>query len=148
MTEKIPDTLQNNFRFKYPVELRYSDMDMLGHANNAVYLTYLETARVYYFKDFTRQEWADIAMVLAHVSMDYKIPIVPGSEPEVYLRTSKIGNTSMTIAHVIVDKKSGQVYLTGQVVVVAIDKNTGRPQPIPQEFKDKIIDFEPGQVLI
>jgi acyl-CoA thioester hydrolase len=34
------------FRFVHPIEVRFRDLDALGHVNNAVYLTYLESARM------------------------------------------------------------------------------------------------------
>ncbi|MBP6731369.1 MAG: thioesterase family protein, partial [Chitinophagales bacterium] len=39
------------FRFKMKLDIRWSDMDEMRHVNNAVYLTYFEQARVYYFNE-------------------------------------------------------------------------------------------------
>ena len=35
--------------YSTPIELRFSDLDAYGHVNSAIYLTYLETARVKLF---------------------------------------------------------------------------------------------------
>ena len=42
-----------SFRFSVPIEVRFRDLDAIGHVNNAVYLTYLEQARLGYWKHIT-----------------------------------------------------------------------------------------------
>src|SRR5260221_7112158 len=39
------DTMEG-YRFVQPIEVRFRDVDAVGHVNNAVYLTYIESARV------------------------------------------------------------------------------------------------------
>lgn len=134
------------YRFSFDIQVRYSDMDMLGHANNAVYMTYLEVARVAYFKEVNRHHRNDIAMVLAHAAIDYKIPITPDVQPVVRLRTSRLGNSSLTMENIITNPAGDQLYFTAGMVLVAIDTKTGRPVPIPEEEKQKVIDYEPALV--
>ncbi|MFN5294433.1 MAG: acyl-CoA thioesterase, partial [Flavobacteriales bacterium] len=33
----------------YRVDIRFSDIDVMGHVNNATYFTYAEQARIYFF---------------------------------------------------------------------------------------------------
>lgn len=132
------------YRFSFEVQTRYSDMDMLGHANNAIYLTYLELARLAYFKEINRQRWDEVALVLGHASMDFKRPILPYDQPVAHLRTVRIGNSSLTMENMITDKSRDQLFFTATMVMVAIDMKTGRPVPIPEVEKQKIIDYEPA----
>jgi acyl-CoA thioester hydrolase len=44
-----------DFRFNYPIEVRFSDTDAMGHVNNAVYLTYFEQARLAYWRELWRR---------------------------------------------------------------------------------------------
>ena len=134
----------NKFRFSHTMQVRYSDMDMLGHANNAIYLTYLELARLEYFEQVSRRQRQDIALVLAHASMDFRVPITPGVEPVVQIRTSKLGTTSITMENLITDASGERIYYTATTVLVAISTATGRPVPIAEEEKQKIIDYEPA----
>ena len=134
----------NKFRFSHVIQVRYSDMDMLGHANNAVYLTYLELARLHYFEHVSRHQRQHIGLVLAHATMDFRIPITFDMEPVVRMRTSALGTTSMTMENLITDVPGNQVYYSATTVLVAIDTNTGRPVPIAEEEKQKIIDYEPA----
>ena len=40
----------NDFNFHYKIETRWKDLDAFQHINNAVYATYIESARVDLFK--------------------------------------------------------------------------------------------------
>ena len=39
------------------IQVRFSDLDILGHVNNVTYLSYFEMARVYYFKELVGTKW-------------------------------------------------------------------------------------------
>lgn len=132
------------YRFNYKIQVRYSDMDMLGHANNAIYLTYLELARLEYFKAVNRQQWDEVAAVLAHASMDYKIPVMPRDQPVAHIRTTRIGNSSITMDNMITDPAGDKLFFTATMVMVIIDIRNGKPIPIPDAEKQKIIDYEPA----
>lgn len=134
----------NKYRFQHVIQVRYSDMDMLGHANNAVYLTYLELARLEYFQQVNRREWEKIAMVLAHADLDFRVPITPGVQPVARMRTTRLGNSSMTMENMITDEAGEQLFFSSSMVLVAINTDTGRPVAIPEDEKQKIIAYEPG----
>ena len=53
------------FRFRYRLEVRFRDLDALGHVNNAVYLTYLESARIAWWMHVTaRHDLRALDMIL------------------------------------------------------------------------------------
>ncbi len=134
----------SNFRFHYPIQVRYSDMDMLGHANNAVYLTYLELARLGYFQEVGTRSQAHRALVLAHANMDFRVPLTPEVKPLVHMRTVKVGNSSLTMDNMITDQGRERIFYTATLVLVAIDTQTGRPTPISGAEKQKITAYEPA----
>ncbi|MGB3588894.1 MAG: thioesterase family protein [Tunicatimonas sp.] len=133
----------NKFRFRFVIQVRYSDMDMLGHANNAVYLTYLELARIAYFREINESGSKDVALVLAHAEMDFKIPLTPGTKPVVRMRTTRLGKSSVTIENIITDEADERLFFSASTVMVAVDTKTGRPVPIPDNEKQKVIAYEP-----
>lgn len=59
---------------KTPIQLRFKDMDALGHLNNANYLTFFELARIKYFRDTvgTEIDWNKDGMIIARATIDYK----------------------------------------------------------------------------
>lgn len=134
----------NKYRFRHVIQVRYSDMDMLGHANNAVYLTYLELARVQYFEAVGLRSSSKVGLVLAHAEMDFRLPITPGVVPQVRMCTTRLGTSSLTIDNLITDDAGERIYYTATTVMVAVDMTSGRPVPITDEEKQKIIDYEPA----
>lgn len=134
----------DKYRYQFEIQVRYSDMDMLGHANNAVYLTYLELARLGYFKEVIRQEWKEVALVLAHASMDYRVPVTPGVRPVAHIRTTKLGNSSLHMENIITDHEGKTLFFSAHMVLVAMNTKTGRSTPIPDSEKQKVIAYEPA----
>ena len=108
--------------FTVPVEVRFNDVDGMGHVNNALYLTYLEHCRMRFFTEVagSRSE-RDFPFILAHAALDYKVPIKMNAQPQVKMWTSRIGGKSWDFDYEIKDRKTGVVYATGKTVQVAYD---------------------------
>ena len=136
----------SRYRFYHPVEVRYGDLDPQGHVNNAKHLTYFEQARVAYMIElglFTRdQSFMEIGVILADVHITYFEPVFFGQDIRVGVHAAKLGNKSMTWEQTILDADSGKELAKGEVVMVAYDYNTSKTIPIPQEWREKIIEFE------
>jgi acyl-CoA thioester hydrolase len=134
------------YRFYHPVEVRYGDLDPQGHVNNAKHLTYFEQARIAYWIEmgfFTKdQSFIEIGVILADVHIIYLEPIYFGQRIKVGVHVAKMGNKSMTWEQNIVDAESGKELAKGEVVVVAYDYKEEKTIPIPQEWREKITQFE------
>jgi acyl-CoA thioester hydrolase len=136
----------SNFNFYYPAEVRYGDLDPQGHVNNAKYLTYFEHARIHYRRQLKLfhegQSFMDIGVILADLHITFKAPIQWGRKLNVGVRTTRLGKKSMTVEHCIMDADSGEVYATGEVVLVAYDYRLGKSIIIPEDWREKISSFE------
>ena len=122
------------FPFSCPVEVRYGDIDAMNHVNNAVYVAYLEQARVRLWRE--RFGFAgsarDIPIILARVAVDYRSPIGLGEEVEVGLGVSRTGRTSFAFAYRI--EASGRLAAEAETVQVHFDYAAGKPSPIAEEL--------------
>jgi acyl-CoA thioester hydrolase len=108
--------------FSVPVEVRFNDVDGLGHVNNALYLTYLENARMRFFTEQAgSKSERDFPFILAMAALDYKSPIKMGSQPVVKFWTARIGGKSWDFDYEIKDAKTSVLYATGKTVQVAYD---------------------------
>jgi acyl-CoA thioester hydrolase len=136
----------SDFKFFHPIEVRYGDLDPQGHLNNAKYLTFFEQARVHYLIHlglFTKdQSFMNIGVIIADVHIAFLAPIHFGDDVKVGVRTSKLGNKSMTIEQNIVNNTSGQEMAKGEVVTVTFDYQSKKTISIPDEWRDKISKFE------
>lgn len=134
------------YRFYHPVEVRYGDLDPQGHVNNAKHLTYFEQARIQYMIElglFTKdQSFMEIGVILADVHIAYFEPIYFGQSIKVGVRAAKFGNKSMTWEQNIVDADSGRELARGEVVIVAYDYKEEKTISIPEQWRERIIQFE------
>jgi acyl-CoA thioester hydrolase len=135
-----------DFRFYHPVEVRYGDLDPQGHVNNAKYLTYFEQARIQYMIElglFTKdQSFMEIGVIIADVHISYFEPIYFGQNIKVGVHAANLGNKSMTWEQNILDADSGKELARGEVVIVTYDYKEEKTIPIPQEWREKFIEFE------
>ena len=123
--------------FRIPIALRWSDLDAFNHVNNARYLTFLEQARIEWF-DTLDAPWMtdEVAPVVATATINFKRPIEYPASIAVELFTERLGNTSVTIGHRILDQDNqDMVYSDGNVVVVWMDTQTGKSAPLPDAIR-------------
>ena len=124
----------------YPVQVRFSDVDVYRHVNNVKYFEYLQEARIELANALTRdlpREEGSIGMVVAQTDVDYKVPILFRPEPyDVWSRVSRVGTTSMTIDSEIRD--GDEVCAQARVVCVFWDADTQRPTAPPPAYRDRL----------
>jgi hypothetical protein len=65
-----------DYRYVLSMQVRFADLDVLGHLNNAKYVTYMEQVRVQYFIDVCawHGKWEEFGMILARTEIDYALP--------------------------------------------------------------------------
>ena len=101
------------------IALRWRDMDMLGHLNQAVYHEYLEEGRAALMASLG--EGNRFPFVLARVELDYHAEVRRAHrEVEVVARVERVGNSSLTVSHDVV-LPDGTVAASGSSVFVAWD---------------------------
>lgn len=120
---------------KTRLQVRYGDLDTLGHVNNAVYLTYFELGRVLFFRKYLPSfDASNVRFVIARAEIDFKKSIT--MEDEIFLETSleSVGNTSFTFLHRVTGEDGAKVYATGKIVAVSIDRDR-TPSRVPDEIR-------------
>lgn len=137
MSETTASTAPMGKLFELRMPLRWGDHDALNHVNNAAYLVYLQEARVQWLAEHVT-DWAahDSAPIMAAVHANYRRPITWPGEIVVQLFCERLGTSSITIAHRIVDAKDESVlYMDGNVVMVWINPATGKSVPLPEQVR-------------
>ena len=133
--------------FTHRLEVRFADCDPLDHANNAMYLTYLEQARFAHWRSLwgfgTRQQLHGIpGVILARVEIDYRRPARYGDVLEIRIGLAGIGRTSFTYEYEIVDD-AGNVVTTAKSVMVMYDYAAAKPVAVPDEIRLKLLRVPP-----
>jgi len=123
---------------RVPLSVRWRDLDAFNHVNNSKYLSYLEEARLRWMLGVPGQGLDDhVAPVVAAAHLNYRRPIEWPAEVDIELFVERLGNTSVSIGHRIVDAKDNQVlYCDGNVVMVWIDRGTGRAAELPVAVRE------------
>ena len=125
---------------RYPIQLRYADTDALGHVNNAAYNTFAESARIAFF----REVGVEVSnLILARVEVDYRRQVRFGESPSVKRYVTRIGRTSIGVAHrVLVD---GEEAAAIETVVVHFDYGANAPSPVPEEARRSLEPYMRGE---
>lgn len=129
----------------YEVPLRYSDMDLFGHVNNARYFTFLEEARIAWFETCVPEKWdfQKHGVLVARNEMDYLKPVVPGDRLIIRLGASGLGNSSIHIkyeGYVLKGgrKEAAQVAFRAATTLVSWDTIRGKVARVHDDWRKAI----------
>lgn len=117
------------------IQIRYSDIDLMGHVNNAVYLNYFEYTRVYYFEKLLGKDWdwEHKGFILVRNKVEYLIPLLLSYEPIIEMSIGDIGNKSFILHYEV--RVNNTVYTLGSSKMVAYDMVEKKSILIPDEMK-------------
>lgn len=126
----------DGFEFVFRDEVRFRDLDGMGHVNNAVFMTYMESARLSYLESLGLGQNPLRDLILARAEVDFRSPIELGEQVEVGVRTSRIGTKSFDLEHRL--EADGRLAAEGTFVLVGYDYATGTSIEIPSDWRDRL----------
>jgi acyl-CoA thioester hydrolase len=116
------------FRHLIETDVRFSDCDMNGHVNNAVYVTYFEYGRTLFIAEPRFEVFdAQSEVILARIVCDYRRELKWPNRIAIGSGVTRIGTTSLDVAHAVFD--GATCVATGQAVLVRIDRTTRKGTP-------------------
>jgi acyl-CoA thioester hydrolase len=134
--------MMEGYRFTLPREVEFRDVDAADHVNNAVYLTYLETARIRYLTEVLGADFAyQLSVILAHVTVDFRSPARFPETLEVGTRVTGVGSKSFDMEHEI-RGEDGRLVLEASTVLVAYDYEANAPMAVPDGWRARLDAFE------
>ncbi len=119
----------------FKIQIRFSDCDMMGHVNNAVYLSYIEMARIHYFTYLfgADRDWKKHGILVRKNEIEYIKPVLFRDQAIITAVISHIGNSSFVMAYEL--QVGTEIYTKAQSVLVYFDGETQTSTSIPEEFK-------------
>lgn len=113
-------------------KLRFSDTDKLGHVNNAVFSTMLETGRVDFLLASDPVLNAPGAVfVIANLQLDYLAEITWPGTVEIGTGVISVGRSSMVLKQALF--QHDRCVASAQTVLVQMNEETRRAQPLTAE---------------
>jgi acyl-CoA thioester hydrolase len=121
--------------FEHPVDVRWRDVDALGHVNHAVFLTYFEEGRDAFFKQTLGGE---PDYVVARLEVDLRAEVrYPERRVTVRLEVERLGTTSLTTRETVLTR-AGEVAAEARVVTVRWDRRARTPMPFTEAERASI----------
>ncbi|MEI8132484.1 MAG: thioesterase family protein [Leptolinea sp.] len=135
----------SEFKFYFPMQIRYGDLDPQWHVNNSHTVIFIETARLNYIMAlglFDGQSFFDLGLIVADVHVVYLAPIKLTQKIRVGVRVAKIGTKSLTLEYQIEDEADGRALTRAETVMVCYDYHKNESKPVPDEWRAQISAFE------
>jgi acyl-CoA thioester hydrolase len=132
------------FKTTLPVQIRFNDIDALGHINNNIYFSFFDLGKTHYFDVIkpTDLSWIEGLIVLAHVDVDFFSPIYYKESIAVDTKVTKLGDKSGVFLQQIRNIKNNEIKCRCESVFVTYDANTQSSMPIPPVWREAISRYE------
>lgn len=134
-----------DFNFSVPIKIRFSETDMFGHVNNVSPFIYFEEGRIEFlkamglFNDVNDSASVESMPVVADLQCDYHQQLYFNEHIDLYIKANEVGTSSYDV-HYLALNEHGDVCLTGRGRMVQVNTTTGKPIPLSNETKEKLIN--------
>lgn len=140
------------FRFRRPVDVRFKDIDIGGHAHHSHALVYFEEARAAYWREVGgRGGLGDVDYILAEARLRYHARILWPQRLDVGVRVSRLGKRHFEMAYEV-RSAEGELLVSGETTQVMYDYEAGASKRIPDDVRAAMeaLDgpFGPGGVPV
>ncbi len=135
----------NEYKFKLPIQIRYSDLDPQWHVNNARYLSFIESARLEYLQElglWDGKSFLNLGLIVASVQINYLKPILMEQKVLVGVKVTRIGNKSLDFSYVIEDVETEEVMATASTIMVTYSYEKLQAVPVSVDWRKKIALFD------
>ncbi len=137
------------FRNATPVQIRFNDVDVLGHVNNTIYFAFYDTGKAYYFEAVQgkKVEWKNVDTVIANVNCAYIAPIYFGEQIEVLTTCLSVHDKSFRLLQAIRERNTGEIKSICGTVMVSFDPATRDSRSLPEEWRRMLCEVEGRDLL-
>ena len=130
-------------KFSITVKSSYLDRhwgdDFIDYAH---YARYVRDAWIGYARELGLDWPRDYVPMVIRGDHTYTSPLRVEEEARVYARQTRIGRTSGTMEFRISEAGTGRTIAILHETAVWVERETGRPVPLPEEWKNAIVSFE------
>lgn len=126
--------------FVHTLAVRFRDLDALNHVNNSVYLTYLEESRIAFMREthVGSLEDPEQGTILAHCSIDYRLPAVLGDILETKMWVGEIRRSSYELCYSITRIGDDKPIADARTIQVCYNYTTKQPVRLPSDWRARL----------
>ena len=138
--------MEQTFKHEIPLQLRFNDIDILGHLNNSVYFNFFDLGKSRYFEAVRGEklDWRSADVVIASI----QAPVFYNEPIAVQTAVTEIGNKSFKMLQRIINTRTGQIKCNCTSIMVGFDITTIQSKEISQEWKEDIMAYEERDDLV
>ncbi len=130
-----------------PIQLRFNDIDQMGHVNNAVIMEFFDLGKSIYFTNIgLPPEDGDFTVMVVHVEVDFLNQILFHDNIHVVTHVDHFGNKSLSVKQQVVNSDTGMVCATCRTVMSGYCRSTRSSAPIPNTIKELILRYEENEI--
>jgi acyl-CoA thioester hydrolase len=131
------------YKNSLPIQVRFSDVDVMGHVSNTIYQNYYDSGKINYFSEVVPDmDFVTLGMVGASIKIDFLKPIFMKTKIRVKTRVAEIGTKSLTMEHCLVDETTGEILSTCTAVLVCYSIKENTSIPIPENWKRNMLAYD------
>jgi len=129
-----------------PVQIRFNDIDVMGHVYNGKYQEFFDLARIKYFEEVLGRmiSWTHKSLIIASIKVDYLQPTFLEDELKVVSHVTSLGEKSLEMTQHIYKNGLPEPTVVGKTVMVCFDMKERISEVIPDDWRVKFKAYEPG----
>ncbi len=131
------------FKHAVPLQLRFNDIDVLGHVNNNAQLALFDVGKTEFYNALrgTLADWSKVEAVIVNLNCTFMEQIHFTDPMEVRSRVKKIGERSFVLQQILCNTDNGHICSMCESVMVSVDYDTKQSKPIPENIAEGLVKW-------
>ena len=149
MTERLKPGSREDYRWFRTITTRWMDNDVYGHINNVVYYSFFDTAVNAWLIECGALilETSPVIGLVVETSCRFHAPIAFPDLVHAGVRVANVGRSSVRYELGLFRNDDATAAAEGHFIHVYVDRETRRPMPIADDFRDMLTALQTGTVL-
>ena len=125
---------------KLDLQIRFNDIDQMGHVNNAVIMEFFDLGKDHFFRARgLPPEEGDFTVMVVHYEVDFRSQIHKTDAIAVETDVERIGNKSLTVLQRIVEQGTGRLCAECRTVMAGYRRSTAASDTIPDDLRQRLL---------
>lgn len=140
---KVPEA-EKTFYHRVPLQMRFNDIDMLGHLNNTVYIEFFDLGKSEYFKSVMVDgiDLKNIPIVVVNINCNFYSPTYVNENLEVVTAVVSMSERSLKMEQRIINPDNGDVKCVATTIMAGFDVKTAKGAPLDSNWVAAISNYE------